>query len=860
LSYTVSLAQASAADEVGGKAFALARLVRGGLRVPAAFCVRASALDYAIEAAGLGDAERCLMERGQTDGDTAVKARDALRAIDIPGPLREEILQGYRALSAQAVNAGSGWAAVAVRSSGLAEDSTRASFAGILESYLNITGPDDLLAAVRQCWASRLTDAAVSYRQQAVGNDSFRMGVLVQLLIPATASGVIFTADPVTGDRTRLVVNASQGLSSELLSGEVACDTFVLDRSHGGPIAKTVADKATMVIAAPGGGTERIELAPQSRRAAALSDTELGELHRCALRTEAVLGANLDMEWAFGDGELFVLQARPMTPAGGMAAAPEFTRDAPQDGRYWLCADELFPEPVCAWGVVLFEKFAEGLNLARASWKSPCLLRVATVAGWMYMADDVRTDDLPPEHRHEYEAAVARAVAEVPVRWRTEWRTAILARNSPRLVQDLGELTDAALLAGLQEWLTSLTEDDRVGGLIGMMPVLAMARLARADGEVARGLARTALQGLPSMLGEIEQALWELARKLAAEPRARAAFLAEPESAALGAVRAEPAAWEPVADFLSRYGYHGMESIESRPWHEDPAPLIALLRAKIDSDDESPAARMKANAERRARAIEDLVAAHPAQQQLIRDYAAELEACVPLDQDRYVVLTELGHAVTRRLVLEIGARLAVRGLLAEAVDALQLWPQELDQALRAGEDNRALVIRRRARLSRHARLRPPRTLGPVRDLAEVPYVTDSILSARSSDLIRQDAAAPATDAQVLGSGIPSSAGRYAGPATVCVSLAAAAGLRRGDVLVCETTSPAWTQYFGRIGAIVTERGGLLSHPAVVAREYGIPAVTGVDGASRTISSGWRIEVDGDQGLVVLEAAQDEPAR
>lgn len=858
MSYVVPLDRVSLADRVGGKAAALGKLMSAGVRVPAGFCVTASALEATAEANGLSAAIRAQLDSsGDLAGARHVRA--GIAAATIPLAVSEACVSAYRALSDDAGSLHEQWTSVAVRSSGANEDGGAASYAGIFESYLNICDPDGLLNAVRACWISQWSDTAVAYRANfAVGTDDQGMGVLVQCLVPAAVSGVLFTADPLTGDRSRLVVSSGYGLSPDVMSGLSACDSYVVDPATGTVIDQRLASKRTEIVPDGQAGTQRVDVAPDRQDAATLNAAQVRSLTALAAAVEAVHGHNQDLEWAFHGGELYTVQARPITGLRSTPAGTERSPDPPDGEHYWVRATELFPGPVCPWGLTMFEAFAAGLNKARESWHSPCRLHVSTVDGYVYMADEIHPPVTLADDRRRYEEAIAHAVADTPARWRNEWRDAIEHRGLEMMRTDLRGLSDRHLLDRLHTWLAARVDEETVGGIVGMVPAFAMARLARTGGEIARSLSRDVLHGLPSILVEFETALWRLVRRLEADPWTCHTLQTQPAAEALREMRARPQAWEPVDEFLGRWGYHGMDNFESAPWCEDPTPLIQLLGAKVGGDEEPPSARMARLATQRARAVDQLIAAHPKDADVIRLHVAELTACLPLGQDRYLILTELGYAVARHQLVEIGRRLVNRGQLRSAIDTLYLAPDELDDALGDGRDRREVVARRVRCRRRRVGVRPPASFGAVMSLDATPYVVDSILCDRSSGLqASTDVAAQSDSDDVLAAGIAGSAGSCVGPARVCSTLAEAVMLRRGDVLVCETTTPAWTQYFGLIAGIVTEQGSLLSHPAVVAREYGIPAVVAVPEATSLIPTGERVSIDGSRGLVLRAGARPD---
>ena len=305
---------------VGGKAANLGELIKTVLPVPDGFCITTVAYERASQQAGL---EPILHELATTNaGDTArleqcaSAARAALLAVTIPSDIVEAIREAYPAPLS-----------VAVRSSATAEDLPFASFAGQQETYLNVIGIDAVLDAVRRCWASLWTDRAVSYRESNhIDARSVRLAVVVQQMVNATVAGVLFTANPLTGRRHQVVIDANPGLGEAVVSGAVNPDHFVINTASGEVLERHLGDKGLLIRAHAGGGTERIESAEQSR-ISSLTDEQISALAKLGMKVEAHFGAPQDIEWAIDEsGKIWLTQARPITtlfPLPGDAPLPE---------------------------------------------------------------------------------------------------------------------------------------------------------------------------------------------------------------------------------------------------------------------------------------------------------------------------------------------------------------------------------------------------------------------------------------------------------------------------------------------------------------------------------------------------------
>lgn len=322
MTFVLSLADAQATVEnVGGKGASLARLARAGLPVPNGFHITTAAYRELLVANDLDAplrAVRARMDLTQpTAFDAASQAIGALfaRAV-IPAPLGDDIARAYAALEPRFALRESPLA-VAVRSSATAEDRADLAFAGQQESFLNVRGEAAVLAAVKRCWTSLWTSRALAYRAQYhVADDALALAVVVQELVRADAAGVMFTADPVSGRRDHIVINAAWGLGDAVVSGRVTPDTFVVDKASGRVLEREIADKDVMTVCVEGGVATRAT--PEHwRRAAVLNDAQIVELARLGVQIERLDALPMDIEWVLAEGRWAIVQARPITTLEG---------------------------------------------------------------------------------------------------------------------------------------------------------------------------------------------------------------------------------------------------------------------------------------------------------------------------------------------------------------------------------------------------------------------------------------------------------------------------------------------------------------------------------------------------------------
>ena len=886
---------ASMVPLVGGKAANLGELTQAGLPVPGGFCLTVGAYRRVAEGAGLDAVlEQLDQSAGRTGADHAElanlagKARAAVAAAPVPEDIEAEVIKAYRALASEDGEE----VPVAVRSSATAEDLPFASFAGQQDTYLNVVGVDAVLDAVRRCWASLWTDRAVSYRTtNGIPHREVALAAVVQRMVNSQLSGVMFTANPVTGRRREAVIDASPGLGEAVVSGAVNPDRFVLGLD-GGPVReRRLGDKRVEILSVAGGGTIQRERPAEAEPTACLTDEQLTELATLGRRVEDHYGSPQDCEWALDESAaMWLTQARPITtlfplptdpgPAGdgsaayfcmtlaqglirpitpmglasfrllGSGVADLFGVPAPQGvvgpgglkvagQRAFLNITPALRHPVGRkimlkmFGVMearaaeVLAKLGEDPRFAvRKQSPLPLLARVAKVQ-WRLR--------IPPRALH---AMIRPSVAEAQARQ-------VADRLERKLAVPAGVTSEQRLdhvERSLREVIAPTMPSLMPAPAAGFLMLGLAARLLRHD--LRGGELQVVLRGLPhNVTTEMDMALWQLASRIKADAESAAALNSAPagELAARYLRGALPSvAQEGMASFLGQYGHRAVAEIDlGLPrWSDDPTHLFGVLINYLRLDDRSVApdaqfAKAVAGAEDQVR---ELVAAARRRGRVRgRVVAMALGRARALagmrEEPKYYLVVALGKVRAQLAVL--GTELAEAGRLTVVEDVFFVDLAELRRGLR-GADLRELVAGRRADYEREMRRRQiPRVL--LSDGTEPEAVST------------QAAGADAADDRLVG--VPASAGNVTGIARVVLD-PVGAHLAPGEILVAPSTDPGWTPLFLTAGGLVMEMGGANSHGAVVAREYGIPAVVGVPAATQRIQDGQRIEVRGAEGCVI----------
>jgi phosphohistidine swiveling domain-containing protein len=781
------------AQLVGAKAATLSRLA-GRFRVPAGFCLDASVFDR------LGAA---------LEDDPAALA--TLRAL---------VAEGHAGLRART---GRDDPAVAVRSSAIGEDGGETSFAGQHETILDVRGVDAIADAVRACWRSASSDRAVAYRKEHGITTPPRVGVLVQELVAADAAAIAFSADPVTGDRGTIVIDACEGLGEAIASGTVTPDTYAVRKSDVAILKRTIARDS----------------------GAALGDAQVREVARLALALEAESGAPVDVECAFAAGTLYLLQSRPITTLRPPAA---FTVDwdDPQDANLTWTREDVHMDD-CRSTLAsdfVIEAPAFGLDAANKVFGPPARIRYRSAHGYLYAT---RVPEAPAEAMPALEATALerrRAAARTLGRdWPERYLPAVLAHfawmRSARIEDrpSAAAAWDAFWPRINAIWLIHMLIVPPTYALLEELSALYASLTGRPAAE-----APALVQGRTETLQAMQQWLHTLAGTIRAAPAVAAALPTLRDLDEIAGLEGGARIRDAIEAFLAVHGDIGQPGfdIESRSWSDDPRLLLVELARLVRSDGEEPRIRQQrlvADASALVARTRDELRDRPADLARFNDLLTAAEGCGALTEEHNYWIDRLCQAHGRRFILRVADVLVRAGSIAAPDDIFHLHIAEVRESLAAGTDRHGLVAERRRAFERDRRLRPPQYIGtlpaapvassPIRDLAYRVAQTDR-------DVLRGVAASP---------------GRGRGPVRLVNGPADFERFRRGDVLVCRSTTVSWVPLFNMASGIVADVGGALSHAALVAREFGIPAVCGTGTALQLLIDGELVEVDGTAGTV-----------
>lgn len=841
---------------VGGKGASLARLARAGFPVPPGFHVTTGAyLDF-VGRSGLTELVLAAMSTVDISDAATLKAASARIGELFAG----QPLPAVSAAAIAAAYAGLGDnVAVAVRSSATAEDLPDMSFAGQQDTYLNIRGEAAVLDAVRRCWASLWTARSIGYRaRHGIGAGEVSIAVVVQQLVPADASGVLFTTDPVDGSGGQVVVNANWGLGESVVGGDVTPDVVVVDRASGKVVSYRAGSKDVMTV--PDGAATLEKRTPAHLRAAAvLSAGQVSELARLGLAIEELYGEPMDIEWALAGDEFFVLQARPITTRAAAIGPGEQWNDSLAGDYLWSNGNlgEALPDVMTPATWSAFQLFMSRVLVPPSL---PGYRGYGRIGGRLYanVSMSIALEALVGIPPRRFIALVTPvfgklpAVEEIPraplPRWKVTRlmlpatialvrRVSASKRRMPEFLAsapsrcenlraEIQQTTDASALAG--QW------QGKVGPLLAESSDMLTAATARGT-TLPLGPAK-----LARLVGEADAAL------LLSGQQAGGAALAS-----LGPVTglAQLACGEIDRDtFARQYGHRGPHEMElsvPRP-AEDPGWIDKQL-ATIQDPAHDAGARLASQEAARASAWERLRQDEPKKAAAARKLVARWTSVA---RAREATRSELVRSwwVVRTWVVRAGE------LTGRGDDLFFLSFQEILDVLRGDSTPLAAVTARRAAYETYRSLPAYPALirgrfDPVRWAAD---------PNRRSDHYDERAQATVLDDTITG--FPGAAGVVEGTARVISAPEDAGQLGDGEILVTTVTNIGWTPIFPRAAAVVTDVGAPLSHAAIVARELGIPAVVGCGNATMRLHSGDRVRVDGGKGTVEVLRPADTAVR
>lgn len=830
--YTYTLSDRAALDVrlVGSKAANLARLLQAGFPVPVGFVVTAAAFEQFLAANELNFASA-----------TEENITGARFPEDIKGALQNE----FSLL---------GDISVAVRSSGIAEDLPGASFAGQYETVLDVRDIDALFVAVKCCWSSAFGKRVIAYKKVHRHGGAPRMAVLVQQLVRADSAGVAFTANPVTGDRDETVVSAVRGLGERLVSGQASPDEWTVKDG------KAVRQR----------GPEEAITAEQTKSVADL-----------ARRAEALFGNPQDIEWAIANGKVFLLQSRPITT---LFKQTIFSVPIKPPIGFWQREGSHYPYPLSPMFRVLLDAFNASIKRAAADFSLLTEgIEFREIGGWVYQRMvPLGGKDMPftppawlmpllirivPQMRSKIKGAteVIRSdkASSYIDRWHTEWK--------PELITDIAKFRNVDL-----EGLSDEDLDRHIGKIsaffgrsldfhtcLNVAVLIALADIGFVCRDTLGWDERKVfdlLSGLSEKSSEPARRLAQLAQMARARPAIRNLLEQIDTDTVQRLADADKAFENAFSSYQKEYGARALRvDIADETMAEAPLLILRLIRDQLIRDYD-PAAHSAALEQKRLATVAEarnLLAGHPVEEQEHFEKAFKRgERAYPIREDNQFYTVSFPMALLRYAVLELGRRLADRKQIERRDDVFFFELEEARKVLRTTDDLRSYVERRkgeRAWVEAHpGPVSYGKNPGPPPSVKALPpearFLMEGLLWAVNLVFAADHTGHKQTSGKNL-HGIAASPGRYIGPARIIMNESEFDKIQPGDVLVCPITSPVWSVLFPSVGALVTDTGGILSHPAIIAREYCVPAVVSTTNGTTVLRDGQKITVDGSAGLV-----------
>lgn len=894
--------------EVGGKGVNLAELTSADFLVPSGFCITTEAYQGFIKNSSLGkkissEIEGSDLSNIENIQKCGVRLRQLIMDNEIPEGVKEAILLACRELPGGHHKK----IYVAVRSSATAEDLPNYSFAGQHDTWLNIFREPDLLLCVKKCWASLWTDRAISYRHKNnVDHLKVFMAVVVQKMVPSSVSGITFTHNPITHNKNELIINANWGLGESVVSGKVSPDEYTVDKKNLSIKTKNTAEKKIMTILGQKGSVE-VPVPLEQRQQQCVSDEQIQQLAAIGKRIEEYFHCPQDIEWGLYENQIFILQSRPITT---MKETPESipviwgnqtSRDLLKDKVvFWSNWNtrETMPYPLttlaCSYFMdIIFPVLCNSFfGITKKSSLYPYNNLVDLVYGRLYFNMNMLYGNpifgpffrffLPQIDKEAgklfnklYRARELQPV-EFPKGFSTLW---FFIFNATRIF--LGFLfvpwflSPKKIIKKCNKYWQESCEFENVNvevkSNIEMIKYVkefttytvrlwASSFLAMAHGVLGYGMLDfltrqwkdvspdKLVAGIPG--NKNTEGALEL-YKLSQMPESIKQIFLNREigeiSSLLEKRREGKIFLKRLEQFMELYGHRGVKEFDiGHPrWKDDHSFVFQMIKnyLQLDSKDITPLEHFKKMAEKREHLTElvnqklsqsILSRLFPLKRWLFKKMLKKAHTYMPLRENpKYYVLK--CYSGSRRIFLEIGRRLAEEGYFEIANEVYFLTLPELEALVLEKDSDRNtiknLVQERKEEWETNLTIDPP-------------------FIVRSDGKMFSYSEHEPQDTNIL-KGTTASRGRVTGKARIILNPTEGCVFNKGEILVVPYTDPGWTPLFLTAKALVMEVGGVASHGAIVAREYGIPAVVGVKDATRIIKNGDKITVDGDQGMIFL---------
>lgn len=852
---------------VGGKGANLGELSKiDGIGVPDGFCISTQAFQRMIAEmptihALLDQLSLLTMAEQEAISELSGKIRQAIEGTPIPQEIQEQIT---RFLSVHDERT-----AYAVRSSATAEDLPTASFAGQQDTYLNLLGEQSILLHVRKCWASLFTQRAVTYRlQNGFDHRKVFLAVVVQQMVFPQVAGILFTADPVTANRKVLSIDASFGLGEALVAGLVNADVYQV--RNGQIVEKKIAAKKLAIYALEAGGTQEQTIAPEQQNRQALTDEQILQLERIGRKIEAHFGSPQDIEWCLVDDTFYIVQSRPITTLFPIPEANDqenhvyvsvghqqmmtdpmkplglsfflLTTRAPMrkaGGRLFVDVTQMLASPASRKAVI------DGLG------KSDPLIRDALTT-LVERGDFVKLLPDDPNAPNPMKITPGLSAAEIQAQVGNDLSIAatLIQRNQASLaalkenIQNKSgtELFDF-ILEDIQQLQKNLSDPQSVAAIVAGMSAAFWLNEKMEAWLGEKNAADTLSQSVPNNItSEMGLALLDVADVIRPYPEV-IAYLQQVQDEnfldELVMVDGGQRAHDAIRAYLDRYGMRGAGEIDltKTRWSERPITLVPLILGNIKNF--APNASRQKFEQGRQEALQKEAELLARLKQLPdgEQKAEETKQMIDLvrnlagyrEYPKYGMVNR--YFVYKQALLKEAERLVQAKVIQEKEDVYYLSFEELRDVVRTHQLDAQIIRERKDEYRLYEKLTPPRVMTSDGEIVTGAYQRENLPAGAIA-------------------GLPVSSGVIEGRARVILKMEDA-NLEEGDVLVTSFTDPSWTPLFVSIKGLVTEVGGLMTHGAVIAREYGLPAVVGVENATKLIQDGQRIRVHGTEGYIEI---------
>lgn len=878
--YILSFDQISKKDLplVGGKGANLGEMTKAEFPVPFGFCVTTEAYKEFIHYNDLfGFIHQAVQDaKPENISETGQKIRSKINQAKISTELNDAIVSAIRKVGIDNY--------YAVRSSATAEDLAFASFAGQQDTYLNIKGESSLINSIKDCWASLFTDRAILYRvQNKIEHEKVHMSVVVQKMILPDIAGIMFTADPISGHRGIISIDASYGLGEALVSGLVSPDIYKFNKNSLQIENKTIADKKLAIVPVQGGGTKKVEITGQKSKNQVMADTQIVKLAKLGMEIEKHYGGPQDIEWCMEGGSLYIVQSRPIT---SLFPLPEpVPKDKDLHAYVSLNHIQVMPDPISPLGLDIFRNMVTNSSEARR--KSQYGF-APTAAGRIY-ADasavlqskkignalihalsnmDFMSAGALSElvNRPDFGRRIKKSkgsmwtAAKIAVSALVKIIYILLFKNTEGIVDYMNNFIDQYekkvedAIRNEKQGIKRLDAINEHGAFIhyffkeiipNLVPGLVSLKLLENMEKKLLGTnhyVNTISKGLE---GNVTTEMGLLTGDLADMIRKSPELVKEFENEGYRSLASRINSLEGHDEFkkafnffMHKYGIRtsGEIDIARERWVENPEPLAKTILSIVNTSREglhrqeynALIQNAKTAAEKMVKEVE--LKHGKLKAKIIKRLIKVLRTNLPIrEHHKFLMMRQM--MIFKRALLEVAKVLVEKGQLAEERDIFYVGMQELYKAIESGESLTGLVKQRKEEYEHFSKLKAPRVM--TSDGEEIKAVI-------KIENLPEGALA----------GIPVSSGVIEGIAKVIID-PSKDSLNKGEILVAPFTDPGWTPLFINAAGLVMEVGGQLTHGTVVAREYGIPAVVGIADATKNIKTGQKIRVDGNSGYVLV---------